>query len=776
MMKKSYEELQRENNDLHRELKKTQEALQGLGGKVETSSSIPTESLDRAMFDQVVEPLIMTHRKNTPEELGEAREFLERVINSISDPIFVKDREHRLILVNDAECALAGHSREELIGRTDYDFFPKEQVDVFWQKDEMVFETGEENINEEVITDARGTIRIIVTQKNLYIDKAGKYFLVGILRDITKYKQLEEELRKSRDELDRRVRERTAELTRANRELEKEIMERKRTEDALRKSEEMLRLVMDNVPQYIFWKDLNSVYIWCNKNFARAAGVEVPEKIVGKTDYDMAWKKAESDFFREVDHRVMTTNQAECHIIEPQLQADGKQAWLETNKIPLRDAEGKVVGVLGTYEDITERVRAQEELRQRNRELEVVADILATTTLNLDLQAILQQTLKKALTLTGVEGGNFCLVNPESRALTPAASENISPKGVSKSGTVKNMSGGCLCGYVAETGKPLILWDDTASGGNDMREVLRKEEIHFLAAFPLMVRGQAIAVLCLFSRENAKPSPRDLELVEDLCGPIALAIENAQLYEETQRHAAALERQVAERTAHLEVANKELEAFSYSVSHDLRAPLRSIDGFSQLLLDGCRDQLNDQNKDYLDRIRKATQCMGRLIDDLLNLSRVSRGDVVRQQVDLSVLADAVAADFLANQPQREVDFLISPDLKVQGDPALLQIVMQNLLGNAWKFTANCPKARIEFGSQMQDNRKVYFVRDNGVGFDMNYVGKLFSPFQRLHSDKEFPGTGIGLATVLRIIRRHGGTVWAEGKVGEGTTVYFTVSE
>jgi len=309
-----------------------------------------------------------------------------------------------------------------------------------------------------------------------------------------------------------------------------------------------------------------------------------------------------------------------------------------------------------------------------------------------------------------------------------------------------------------------------------MREVLRKEEIHFLAAFPLMVRGQAIAVLCLFSRENAKPSPRDLELVEDLCGPIALAIENAQLYEETQRHAAALERQVAERTAHLEVANKELEAFSYSVSHDLRAPLRSIDGFSQLLLDGCRDQLNDQNKDYLDRIRKATQCMGRLIDDLLNLSRVSRGDVVRQQVDLSVLADAVAADFLANQPQREVDFLISPDLKVQGDPALLQIVMQNLLGNAWKFTANCPKARIEFGSQMQDNRKVYFVRDNGVGFDMNYVGKLFSPFQRLHSDKEFPGTGIGLATVLRIIRRHGGTVWAEGKVGEGTTVYFTVSE
>ncbi len=187
------------------------------------------------------------------------------------------------------------------------------------------------------------------------------------------------------------------------------------------------------------------------------------------------------------------------------------------------------------------------------------------------------------------------------------------------------------------------------------------------------------------------------------------------------------------------------------------------------------DLLLFPNRDYLNRIRKATQQMGQLIDDLLNLSRVTRVDMIWEKVNLSSLADSVAGELQANQPERKVEFVNTPDLTVRGDPALLRIVLQNLLGNAWKFTAYRSEARIQFGAEIQENQTVYFVRDNGAGFDMAYVGKLFSPFQRLHTVKEFPGTGIGLATVQRIIHRHGGRVWAEGKVGEGTTVYFSIA-
>lgn len=225
-----------------------------------------------------------------------------------------------------------------------------------------------------------------------------------------------------------------------------------------------------------------------------------------------------------------------------------------------------------------------------------------------------------------------------------------------------------------------------------------------------------------------------------------------------------------------DVANSELAAFSYSVSHDLRAPLRAIDGFSLALLEDYTGLLDDQGMNYLQRVRSATQKMAQLIDDLLKLSRLTRGKLNLAQVDLSALARGVATELQKSQPgpRHRVAFRITPELTDSCDPTMLKVVLENLLGNAWKFTGKKEKAIIEFGAAEADGKTAYFVRDNGAGFEMAYVDKLFGTFQRLHQERDFPGTGIGLSLVKRIIERHGGEVWAEGELDRGATFYFTL--
>jgi light-regulated signal transduction histidine kinase (bacteriophytochrome) len=233
---------------------------------------------------------------------------------------------------------------------------------------------------------------------------------------------------------------------------------------------------------------------------------------------------------------------------------------------------------------------------------------------------------------------------------------------------------------------------------------------------------------------------------------------------------------IANANTELAAVNKELESFSYSVSHDLRAPLRSIDGFSQAILEDYTDKLDEQGRNYLQRVRSNTQKMGELIDDLLKLSRVTRSEMKLEMVNLSTLAQSIATEVQKTQPERQVEFVISPGLSAKGDERLLHILLENLLGNAWKFTAKHPQARIAFGSTQVGGKQVFFVRDDGAGFDMTYADKLFAPFQRLHSEGEFPGIGIGLATAQRIIHRHGGRVWAEGEIEKGATFYFTLAQ
>ena len=253
------------------------------------------------------------------------------------------------------------------------------------------------------------------------------------------------------------------------------------------------------------------------------------------------------------------------------------------------------------------------------------------------------------------------------------------------------------------------------------------------------------------------------------------AAQIAALNGELQAVNADLESRVAQRTRELEVSNQELQAFSYSVSHDLRAPLRTIDGFSLALEEDFAGVLNEEGRDYIQRVRNGVQRMGTLIDALLQLSRVTRSEAQRETVNLSQLATLVFEELRVNDPEPPVTFLAEENVMAEADPRLMRVAFENLLGNALKFTSKTAGAEIRFGATSRGERTVYSIRDNGAGFDMQYVGRLFTAFQRLHGDRDFKGSGIGLATVSRIIRRHNGEIWAEGEPGKGATFYFTLT-
>jgi signal transduction histidine kinase len=309
----------------------------------------------------------------------------------------------------------------------------------------------------------------------------------------------------------------------------------------------------------------------------------------------------------------------------------------------------------------------------------------------------------------------------------------------------------------------------------EILKIVRELGLKSTMTVPLMAHGRALGVLALVMAESDRHySESDLSLVEDLARRAALLIDNAKLYHEAQELNAELEKRVSERTAQLTSANRELEAFSYTISHDLRAPLRAMDGFSQALVEDHAGQLDEEGKNHLFRIRANSQRMGHLIDDLLDLSRLNRSEMRLEPVDLSALARRVEAELQEQYPEREVELDVQDGLVVNGDARLLRVALSNLLGNAWKYTGKQPRAHVEFGVTDHNGRRAFYVRDNGAGFDMAYADKLFGVFQRLHGMNEFPGNGIGLATVQRIIHRHGGQIWAEAAINQGATFYFSL--
>ena len=484
-------------------------------------------------------------------------------------------------------------------------------------------------------------------------------------------------------------------------------------------SEQRLRLLIESVRDYaIFLLDASGMVASWNRGAQQIKGYAA-EEIIGRHFSCFYPPEAVAAGVPERALRLA----AETGRFEEEnwrVRKDGSRFWADVVITPVRDAHGVVIGFAKVTRDLTERQRAAEALRdseERFRSLAVTA--------------------------------NDAIVSADSRGCI----------------TYFNPGAERVFGYSSaevERAPLTILMPERFQEGH------RAGLARHTATGEARLVGRTIELVG--RRRDGTEFPLELSLASWKRGADVAFTGIIRDITERKRAEETLRRY----TAQLEVANAELDAFAYSVSHDLRAPLRSIDGFSQALLEDYGGRLDPQGVDYLQRVRAATRRMAVLIDDLLSLSRVTRSRMTVGTVDVSALAAELMAELATADPARRVEVVIGPDLVARADAGLIRVVLQNLLSNAWKFTSRRPDARIEVGAADANGERAFYVRDNGAGFDMAYAANLFGAFQRLHGMAEFPGTGVGLATVQRIIHRHGGRVWADAVPDRGATFYFTL--
>jgi PAS domain S-box-containing protein len=509
--------------------------------------------------------------------------------------------------------------------------------------------------------------------------------------------------------------------------IKSDITERKQRETALRESEMMLRFFVHHAPAAIAVLDPDMRYLVVSQRWL--ADYRLPDRdITGLNHYEVFPEV--SDAWKEIHRRCLAGAVESCEE-DSFPRRDATVDWVRWEIRPWRKIDNSIGGIIIFSELITERKRAEEALRQSEYLLRESQRVGRIGSYELDIASGRWSSSASLDEIFGIGSDYVKDVNGWLGLMRPRV-------------------GGEMADYLHEI----------------MAQKKRFEKDYQIIrpcdGVERWMSGKGELIL------DAQGRP------VRLIGTIQDVTERKQAEQDLHRLNTELEERVRARTTELEAANRELEAFARSVSHDLRAPLRGIDGWSLALLEDCGESLDAQGRKYLDRVRSEAQRMGALIDDLLHLSRVSRTELVSIAVDLTAIATTQVGRLKEANPGRIIEFILEPGLKCSGDPRLLEIALTNLLNNAVKFTGPCPAARIEFGRTLFEGAPAFFVRDNGVGFDMAHAGLLFAPFQRLHKASEFPGTGIGLATVHRVIHRHRGRIWAKAQVGEGATFYFTL--
>jgi len=654
-------------------------------------------------------------RKEAEEALKASETSYRRLFKSAKDGILLLDADTGQITdVNPYLIEMLGYSHNEFLGKKLWEIGLFKNIvenQVGFQKLQSEKYIRYENLPLETKGGRHINVEFV---SNVYLVDH-KTVIQCNIRDITDRREIENGLEKAR----------------------KELEATKISEDAAR---EYAESIINTVREPLIALDQDLRVVSVSRSFYEFFKVK-PEETVGQLIYDLGNKQWDIPKLRELLETILPQKATfDNYEVEHDFATIGKRIML-LNARQIQRVSGKERIILLAIEDITERKEIEAGLEKTRKELEVIkksADEVsefAESIINTVREPLISLDQDLRVVTVSRSFYEFFKVKPEE-----TVGQLIYDLG-NKQWDIPKLR------ELLETILPQKATFDNYEVEHDFATIGRR-------------------IMLLNARQIQRVSGKEriiLLAIEDITERKLAEVEIKKLYEELKH-----------KITQLEAANKELESFSYSVSHDLRAPLRSIDGFSQVLLEDYANKLEGEGREALQRVRNGAQRMAQLIDDLLKLSSMTRWELRREMIDLSAMVKAVLKELQETEPERQVDCVIAEGVIANGDGRLLRVVLENLLGNAWKFTCKLSQARIEFGIIQCDGQTSYFVRDNGVGFDMAYSDKLFGAFQRLHGMEEFPGTGIGLATVQRIIHRHGGRVWAEGEVEKGATFYFTL--
>lgn len=674
----------------------------------------------------------ITARKEADALLRRQTEELRVLFDLIPAMIWFKDTHNRHLRVNQRVADAAGRPVSEIEGRHCSEIYPQE-ADRFYEDDLEVIRSGKPKIGiVERIHDAKGRVRWVQTDKVPYHDENGT--VVGIVvaaQDIT---------------------------------------ERREAEEALKFHEALLRET-GHIAKVGGWSfDPATGEGHWTEEVARIHELDAASHTSLKNG--LSFYRGESRARIEAAIKA-AVDQAVAYDLELNLiTAKGNSKWVRTIGHPQVE-NGRVVRVQGSFQDITERKLAERRLATQG----AVSRVLASAE---SMHEAAPLILDAVCDSEGWDFGAFWLVDEDAGVLRcqqiwrrpKLPLEELE----AQTRSLAFARGQGFPGRVWASGAALLS-PDLSRDPNYVRAPLAlKAGLRTALGFPIYEGANVTGVVDFLASESRESDPKLEEMFGLIGRQIGLFIQRREAQEQVGQLNTELEQRVAERTSQLEAANKELEAFSYSVSHDLRAPLRAVDGFSQALVEDYGNQLPEDGRHFLATIRGETQRMGELIDDLLTFSRLSRATLDRLPIDTGALVQSILRELKAEYPERKIDITVGVLPVQEGDRSLMRQVWINLLSNAFKYTGRCEQARIEVGSFTQAGETVFYVKDNGAGFDMRYVHKLFGVFQRLHRSEDYEGTGVGLAIVQRIVHRHGGRVWAEGAVNAGATFYFSLNQ